>query len=110
MNTATARTYEEAFAAWTPFYAKQWTPRSNMARMLAAHEDIIATLKVWNGERTPYTGKLYAELDVIRGCLHLARKAKAIKRDHAHGKLVCADCGAPGERTGHMGCMYPQDR
>ena len=22
----------------------------------------------------------------------------------------CADCGEPGERTGHMGCQYPQDR
>jgi hypothetical protein len=21
----------------------------------------------------------------------------------------CADCGEPGERTGHMGCQYPQD-
>ena len=22
----------------------------------------------------------------------------------------CADCGEPGERTGHMECQYPQDR
>jgi len=22
----------------------------------------------------------------------------------------CADCGELGERTGHMGCQYPQDR
>ena len=21
----------------------------------------------------------------------------------------CADCGEPGERTGHMDCQYPQD-
>ena len=23
---------------------------------------------------------------------------------------TCADCGEPGERTGHMSCQYPQDR
>jgi len=22
----------------------------------------------------------------------------------------CADCGEPGERTGHQECQYPQDR
>jgi len=24
-------------------------------------------------------------------------------------ELRCADCGAAGERTGHMTCQYPQD-
>ena len=29
---------------------------------------------------------------------------------HASVPVRCADCGEPGERTGHMECQYPQDR
>lgn len=75
------RTYEESFHQWTPFYARQWTVRSSMERLLAAQADILDTLKSWSGERTPYTGKLYAELDVIRGVIHAKREpAKRARR------------------------------
>lgn len=76
------RTYEEAFHQWTPFYARQWTVRSSMERLLFAQADILATLKCWNGERSAYTGKLYAELDVIRGVIHAKREpAKRARRN-----------------------------
>jgi hypothetical protein len=29
--------------------------------------------------------------------------------DHEYQEPTCADCGEYGERTGHMGCQYPQD-
>ena len=29
--------------------------------------------------------------------------------ENSHEAERCTDCGEPGERTGHMGCQYPQD-
>lgn len=30
--------------------------------------------------------------------------------DSSDPRPRCPDCGEPGERPGHMGCQYPQDR
>lgn len=36
--------------------------------------------------------------------------AAALADEGAASEVRCADCGEGGERTGHMGCQYPQDR
>ena len=57
-------TYEDAFAHYAPMYRAHWSRSRKEARDYAAR-DILATLKL-HDERTPYVGKLYAELDAIR--------------------------------------------
>jgi hypothetical protein len=58
-------TYAAAYAAHYPRYTALWSTRS-IGACLGAREDIYATLRAQGDERTPYTGKLYAELDAIR--------------------------------------------
>jgi hypothetical protein len=56
--------YEDAFAYYAPIYRHYWRLSRKEARDYA-RADILATLKL-HDERTPYVGKLYAELDAIR--------------------------------------------
>jgi hypothetical protein len=67
-------TYEEAFAYWAPIYRTRYD-HASAANLPAAKADVNATLVIWGADRTPYTGKLMAELDAIRDREHAIRRA-----------------------------------
>jgi hypothetical protein len=50
----------------------------------------------------------------VRAMRSLTRQSRRVLRDQLAGDEAltrrCPDCGEPGERAGHMGCQYPQDR
>jgi len=48
------------------------------------------------------------QLYMGRECCRYCAKAEAVTKHNARAER-CADCGEPGERTGHMGCQFPQD-
>lgn len=56
--------YEEAYAFYAPVFRRQWKGR-DLPAAVRARADILDTLRL-HEERTPYVGKLYAELDAVR--------------------------------------------
>ncbi len=68
--------YEEAYAYYAPLYRKHWAISRHEAR-LAVIRDINETLKLH--ERSPYVGKLYAELDAVRDAEAAYAKRRARK-------------------------------
>ena len=60
------RNYEEAYACYAPIYRAQWGAANvTLDVCKRAMADIYAALRL-HSERTPYTGKLWAELDAVR--------------------------------------------
>lgn len=93
MNLSHLYSYEAAFAYYAPLFRSQWKTLSPEA-CAASKADILETLAL-HRERSPYVGKLYAELDAIRD------------REMALGKIKrCPACGgdyAPAQ--GSCGCF-----
>ena len=52
----------------------------------------------------PEAAELRRQLANDRGT---RRALRAWRRGDPGNRSRCADCGLPGERTGHMGCQFP---
>ena len=72
---AIPQSHEEVYAVFAPQYRKMYAKRS-IASCDAAIRDINETLKLH--ERSPYTGKLYAELDAARDRKFASRLTKMV--------------------------------
>ena len=65
-DTDMHRNYEEAYACYAPIFRRQWGAANvTLATCKRAMADIYDSLKL-HPERTPYSGKLWAELDAVR--------------------------------------------
>jgi hypothetical protein len=63
------------------------------------------------GSWKPYAPPAYCKACGFTDCPKVVGEGAERPRcpaDDPRGR--CADCGEAGERTGHMGCQYPQDR
>jgi len=67
-------TYGESFAYWAPIMRTRHE-RTKATSLPFVKADINAALSAWDGDHTPYTGKLMAELDAVRDREHALRKS-----------------------------------